>query len=225
MYDILAGKENMESSYLMSKGKALELFPMLKSEGLVGAVVYYDGALFLPSCWCSSDAIHHRPGQHNDARMNVALIMTAVKLGATVANYCGVTELHKDAQGKLVGAKVKDELTGREFNVRAKVNPPFILFSSHSQRAPTCSGYHQRDWPVRRCNPLTRQSLAQAHREAFVRRSHYASCVLRPRPHGSSRPCHLGRPRHLLSTLGRRRRRWDDRHACQSERTRRGSDA
>ncbi|KAG8214396.1 FAD dependent oxidoreductase-domain-containing protein [Butyriboletus roseoflavus] len=101
MYDILAGKENMESSYLMSKGKALELFPMLKSEGLVGAVVYYDG-------------------QHNDARMNVALIMTAVKLGATVANYCGVTELHKNAQGKLVGAKVKDELTGWEFNVRAK---------------------------------------------------------------------------------------------------------
>ena len=33
----------MESSYLMSKGKALEQFPMLKSEGLVGAVVYYDG--------------------------------------------------------------------------------------------------------------------------------------------------------------------------------------
>lgn len=43
MYDILAGKENMESSYLMSKGKALETFPMLKSDGLVGAVVYYDG--------------------------------------------------------------------------------------------------------------------------------------------------------------------------------------
>ncbi len=43
MYDILAGKENMESSYLMNKGKALETFPMLKSEGLVGALVYYDG--------------------------------------------------------------------------------------------------------------------------------------------------------------------------------------
>ncbi|KAF9240267.1 FAD dependent oxidoreductase-domain-containing protein [Melanogaster broomeanus] len=101
MYDLLAGKENMESSYLMSKGKALDAFPMLKSEGLVGAVVYYDG-------------------QHNDARMNVALIMTAVKLGATAANYCGVTDLHKNAEGKLIGAKVKDELTGREFNVRAK---------------------------------------------------------------------------------------------------------
>ena len=43
MYDVLAGKENMETSYLMSKGKALEAFPMLKQDGLVGAVVYYDG--------------------------------------------------------------------------------------------------------------------------------------------------------------------------------------
>ncbi|KAI6006468.1 FAD dependent oxidoreductase-domain-containing protein [Pisolithus marmoratus] len=101
LYDLLAGKENMESSYLMSKGKALEIFPMLKRDGLVGAVVYYDG-------------------QHNDARMNVALIMTAVKLGATVANYCGVTGLHKNADGKLIGAKVRDQLTGREFDVRVK---------------------------------------------------------------------------------------------------------
>jgi hypothetical protein len=45
MYDVLAGKENMESSYLMSKGKALETFPMLKSDGLVGALVYYDGGI------------------------------------------------------------------------------------------------------------------------------------------------------------------------------------
>jgi hypothetical protein len=27
----------------MSKGKALETFPMLKSEGLVDVLVYYDG--------------------------------------------------------------------------------------------------------------------------------------------------------------------------------------
>jgi len=60
-------------------------------------------------------------GQHNDSRMNMALIMTAVKAGATVANYCEVTQLHKDANGKLNGAKVKDTLTGNEWNVRAKV--------------------------------------------------------------------------------------------------------
>ncbi|KAJ3554656.1 hypothetical protein NP233_g12373 [Leucocoprinus birnbaumii] len=101
LYDVLAGKENMETSYVMSKGKALETFPMLKSDGLVGAVVYYDG-------------------QHNDSRMNIALIMSAVKEGATVANYCEVTQLHKNASGKLMGAKVRDNLTGKEYPVRAK---------------------------------------------------------------------------------------------------------
>ena len=57
MYDILAGSQNMESSYLMSSGKVIEAFPMLKKEGLVGAVVYFDD-------------------QHNDSRMNVALLMS-----------------------------------------------------------------------------------------------------------------------------------------------------
>lgn len=60
LYDILAGEENMESSYLMTKGKALEAFPMLKSDGLVGAVVYYDGALkllLLCSALTSTDTI------------------------------------------------------------------------------------------------------------------------------------------------------------------------
>ncbi|KAF8703045.1 hypothetical protein AX14_014250 [Amanita brunnescens Koide BX004] len=102
LYDMLAGRENMETSYIMSKGKALETFPMLKSDGLVGALVYYDG-------------------QHNDSRMNIALIMSAVKLGATVANYCEVTDLHRsDASGRLEGVRVRDALTGEEWNVRAK---------------------------------------------------------------------------------------------------------
>jgi glycerol-3-phosphate dehydrogenase len=43
LYDFLAGKENMESAYWMGRGKALEAFPMLKDDGLVGGVVYYDG--------------------------------------------------------------------------------------------------------------------------------------------------------------------------------------
>ncbi|EPQ54626.1 DAO-domain-containing protein [Gloeophyllum trabeum ATCC 11539] len=101
MYDILAGKENMESSYLMSRGKALETFPMLKSQGLVGALVYYDG-------------------QHNDSRMNMALVMTAVKHGATAANYVEVIQLRKDEKGQLCGARVKDKLTGEEWDVKAR---------------------------------------------------------------------------------------------------------
>ncbi len=43
MYDLVAGKQLVKKSYLLSKWKALEEFPMLKAEKLCGALVYYDG--------------------------------------------------------------------------------------------------------------------------------------------------------------------------------------
>ncbi|KAI7831535.1 FAD dependent oxidoreductase-domain-containing protein [Gamsiella multidivaricata] len=100
-YDLLAGHQGMESSYFLSRGKALEAFPMLKNDMLVGAMVYYDG-------------------QHNDSRMNVALGLTAVQYGAVIANHVEVVELHKDANKRLCGARVRDNMTGKEFNVKAK---------------------------------------------------------------------------------------------------------
>jgi glycerol-3-phosphate dehydrogenase len=139
MYDLLAGKENMESSYLMSKGKALETFPMLKSDGLVGAVVYYDGVFhFLPIRICFKG---RWIGQHNDSRMNIALIMSAVKHGAIVANHCEVTTLHKNSGGVLDGARVRDNLTGKEWNVRAKVWHLSQVF--HNSGLTSRVGYHK----------------------------------------------------------------------------------
>ena len=53
-YDFLAGSEGIESSYFLTKSKALDAFPMLKQENLFGALVYYGQAAF-PSCpWSSS---------------------------------------------------------------------------------------------------------------------------------------------------------------------------
>ncbi|WVF70763.1 hypothetical protein IAT40_005557 [Kwoniella sp. CBS 6097] len=107
LYDFLAGKENMESAYWMGKGKAMEAFPMIKSDGLVGGVVYYDG-------------------QHNDSRMNISLVMTAVQHGAVMANHVEVTALHKrpDASRggelRIYGATLKDRLSGEEWNVRCR---------------------------------------------------------------------------------------------------------
>ncbi|CAJ0827231.1 1580_t:CDS:2 [Entrophospora sp. SA101] len=42
-YDLLAGKEGVENSYFLTCGKALDAFPMLNNDKLVGAMVYYDG--------------------------------------------------------------------------------------------------------------------------------------------------------------------------------------
>uniref|UniRef100_A0A671YM16 Glycerol-3-phosphate dehydrogenase, mitochondrial n=1 Tax=Sparus aurata TaxID=8175 RepID=A0A671YM16_SPAAU len=107
MYDVVAGIQCLKSSYVLSKTKALELFPMLKKDKLVGAIVYYDG-------------------QHNDARMNLAIGLTAARYGAAVANYTEVVHLlkAKDTQtGKerVCGARCRDVITGKEFDVKAKV--------------------------------------------------------------------------------------------------------
>ncbi len=44
-YDLVAGRQCVKPSYVLSKEKALEYFPMLRKDKLVGALVYYDGSL------------------------------------------------------------------------------------------------------------------------------------------------------------------------------------
>ncbi|CAM1501347.1 Fc.00g105090.m01.CDS01 [Cosmosporella sp. VM-42] len=107
-YDLLAGSQGLESSYFMRKSKALTAFPLLRKDNMVGALVYYDG-------------------QHNDSRMNVSLALTASLYGGTILNHVEVTDLQKDANGKICGAKVRDVMASanndadtQEFVVRAK---------------------------------------------------------------------------------------------------------
>ncbi|WFD34199.1 glycerol-3-phosphate dehydrogenase [Malassezia cuniculi] len=103
LYDIIAGSENMYSSYIMTRSKALEAFPMLRTKGLAGAVVYYDG-------------------QQNDSRMNVALVLSAIMHGAVAANHTEVVALNKAGpNSQISGARLRDRLSGDEFDVRAKV--------------------------------------------------------------------------------------------------------
>jgi len=59
-------------------------------------------------------------GQHNDARMNVAIALTAICNGAVIANHVEVLNLLKDESGIVNGARVRDNLTGEEWNVKAK---------------------------------------------------------------------------------------------------------
>ncbi|XP_070500789.1 glycerol-3-phosphate dehydrogenase, mitochondrial isoform X2 [Chironomus tepperi] len=104
-YDFVAGDRNVKSSYYLSKQDALEKFPMLKSDKLCGAIVYYDG-------------------QQDDARMCISVALTAARYGASVANHVEVQELlkKKDANGNevLCGAKVRDNLSKKEWTIKAK---------------------------------------------------------------------------------------------------------
>ncbi|WAR11001.1 GPDM-like protein [Mya arenaria] len=105
MYDFVAGKQRLKPSYFLSKKKAMELFPMLKRDKLVGALVYYDG-------------------QHDDARMCLSIAISTARFGGTIANYTELVELYrsKDADGNdvVTGARLKDRLTEKEFDVKAK---------------------------------------------------------------------------------------------------------
>lgn len=100
-YDLVSGVNCLKSSYFINKERALEQFPMLRKDALVGAIVYYDGC-------------------HNDARMNISIAISAARHGATIANHVRVKNLIKDAGGKVRGAVCSNEITGEEFTVRAK---------------------------------------------------------------------------------------------------------
>lgn len=49
MYDLISGRQLLQSSYFVGKKKALEIFPMLKRDNLCGGIVYFDG-----ECVCYS---------------------------------------------------------------------------------------------------------------------------------------------------------------------------
>ncbi|VDO57581.1 unnamed protein product [Onchocerca flexuosa] len=100
-YDIVSGRRVLKKSYYINKNQALELFPMLKKESLVGALMYYDG-------------------QHNDARMNISIILSAIRHGAKAINHVKVTKLLKNAEGMVCGAHVVDTLTNEEWDVQTK---------------------------------------------------------------------------------------------------------
>jgi glycerol-3-phosphate dehydrogenase len=102
LYQLLAGKYGFGASRILSKEETLQHLPTLKTEGLRGGAVYYDG-------------------QFDDARLLIHMVATAVEQGATLLNYVEVTGLTKDAQGFVDGVTARDVENGNEFRAAAKV--------------------------------------------------------------------------------------------------------
>jgi glycerol-3-phosphate dehydrogenase len=102
LYDMLAGKYGFGASKLLSKEETLERLPALEPEELRGGVVYYDG-------------------QFDDARLLIHLAMTAADNGATLVNYCPATGVLRDADGYLNGVTARDEETGEELTIPARM--------------------------------------------------------------------------------------------------------
>ncbi len=102
LYDLLAGRHNLQPSRLLDRKETLAALPGLRADGVVGGVQYWDG-------------------QFDDARLAVALMRTATGLGATCLNYLPAGNPVKCAgSGRIVGAWAQDAETGENFEIHAR---------------------------------------------------------------------------------------------------------
>ncbi|HEU4618307.1 MAG TPA: glycerol-3-phosphate dehydrogenase/oxidase [Gammaproteobacteria bacterium] len=77
------------------------LFPGIGDEGLSGAAVFYDGQMYNPT------------------RLVLAFVRSAVENGAVAVNYAQAEQLLR-ADETVIGARVRDEVTGDAIEVRAR---------------------------------------------------------------------------------------------------------
>src|SRR6476661_9152741 len=96
VYNLLSGKYGFGASQILSREETLKRLPTIKTEGLRGGVVYFDG-------------------QFDDARLLINLAETASDQGATLLNYTQVTGFTKGSDGFIDGIIARDAEIGREF--------------------------------------------------------------------------------------------------------------
>ncbi len=100
-YDVLAGAANFGRSRYLNARDTLDRLPELRAQGLRGSIRYHDG-------------------QFDDARLAISLARTAIDLGAVVLNYARAVAFER-AGDRLAGVRVRDEETGSEVSLRARV--------------------------------------------------------------------------------------------------------
>lgn len=100
LYDVLAGRRNIQRHRRITQDEALKLAPALKPGGLRSAFTYYDAQL-------------------DDARLTLIALRTAARWNAAIANHAEVVGFQQQ-DGRLCAAQVRDTLTGREFALQAR---------------------------------------------------------------------------------------------------------
>jgi glycerol-3-phosphate dehydrogenase len=101
VYDMMAGKLGLGPSQSLSREEVLEAIPNLKTEGLRGGVIYYDG-------------------QFDDSRLAVNIAQTCTEHGGVVINYMRVTGLLKNKEGIICGVTVQDLENNDNYTLQAK---------------------------------------------------------------------------------------------------------
>jgi glycerol-3-phosphate dehydrogenase len=101
MYDLMAGKRSVKGHRHLTREEVLKFAPALVTNGLTDGFTYYDA-------------------QTNDARLTMALILTAAQYGATITNYTQLTSFVKDSNDKVSGAVIHDNIDDSEFTIKAR---------------------------------------------------------------------------------------------------------
>ncbi len=96
LYNLLAGKYRFGPSEILSREETLERLPSIRTEGLRGGVIYYDG-------------------QFDDSRLLIHLAATAFEQGAALLNYARVTAVASD------GVRFLDLESGEPLAAAARV--------------------------------------------------------------------------------------------------------
>ena len=100
VYDFLAGVKNKERRIMLDKENTRKSEPLLDSGKLLGGGLYYEY-------------------RTDDARLTIETIKKSVELGAYCMNYSEfIKPIYENAQ--LAGAEVKDLLTEKSYEIRAK---------------------------------------------------------------------------------------------------------
>lgn len=101
LYDWLAGAENIARSRGLSMRRVRARFAELNASGLLGGAVYHDALM-------------------DDARVCIAVLQTAARHGAVLANYVEAVDFEKQ-NGAIVGVWAKDQLTQQRFLIQSRI--------------------------------------------------------------------------------------------------------
>lgn len=100
MYDRLAGVKKEERRIMLSQRETEELEPLLRKDILKGGGLYFEY-------------------RTDDARLTIEVMKSATEKGAICVNYAEAISFIYDNQ-KVVGVKVRDKLSGKEYEIYAK---------------------------------------------------------------------------------------------------------
>ncbi|MBL8270363.1 glycerol-3-phosphate dehydrogenase/oxidase [Steroidobacter sp.] len=135
VYDLLTLDRNrairdpdrkIANTRLLSRSQVLAMFPHLQTPDLSGAVVFEDGQMY------------------NAARLVLAFVKGAAAAGADVCNYAEAVRFLWSGN-EVRGARVRDQLSGEEFDVRARLTLNAAgPWADYLQNDPERFGTHQR---------------------------------------------------------------------------------